>query len=238
MVWEGGAMIKRTLLSLALLALLAAPAQSQPAPARGPERFAKEIEAFAAADKAAMPARCEILFLGSSTIRRWTSLTQDMAPIPVINRGFGGSQTADVNYYFERIVTSYHPRAIVFYEGDNDISAGKSPYQVLADFQKFMRLKTRRLGSTPVLFISIKPSKRRLGQFARQVEANMKVREYAAKRADLFYVDVVDAMMNDGLPKDLYVSDGLHMTAQGYGIWTPIVTAALRNTGALDRKCR
>ena len=230
-------MMKQTLLSLALMALLAAPAISQTPRPAGPERFAKEIDAFEAADKTAMPPRCEILFLGSSTTRRWTTLAQDLAPIPVINRGFGGSQTSDVNYYFDRVVTPYHPRAIVFYEGDNDINAGKSPYQVLADFQKFMRLKSRRLGATPVLLISIKPSKLRLGQFAKQTEANMKLREYAAKRRDVFYIDVVDAMMNNGVPKDIFVADGLHMSAKGYEIWTPIVAAALRNTGVLGRKC-
>jgi len=32
-----------------------------------------------------------ILFTGSSSIKMWKTLEQDMAPMQVINRGFGGS---------------------------------------------------------------------------------------------------------------------------------------------------
>ena len=34
----------------------------------------------------------------------------------------------------------------------------------------------------------------------------------------------------DGTPReDLFVSDRLHLNAAGYGLWTPIVRAALAN---------
>ena len=215
-------MIRKVILALAFsLAAIAASAQT-PAPT-GPERFAKEIDAFAKADAASMPPRCDVVFTGSSTIKRWNTLVQDMGSIPSINRGFGGSQIADVNFYFDKVVKPYHPRAIVFYAGDNDINAGKSPYQVLADFKKFMALKSSRLGSTPVFVVSIKPSKLRLAQFAKQVEANMMLREYAAQRGDLYYIDVVDAMLTNGAPKDIFVQDGLHITQKCRNYLQPLI---------------
>jgi lysophospholipase L1-like esterase len=152
-----------------------------------------------------------------------------LAPLNIINRGFGGSQIEDVNSYFNTVVTPYKPRRIVFYAGDNDISAGKSTAQVVADFEKFMALKTAALGQTPVYFISVKPSKLRLAQLPQQNEVNAKVKAMADARADLVYIDVVAPMMDGNNPREIFVADGLHMTQEGYIIWTkavrPVLTA-------------
>ncbi|KRB40616.1 MAG: GDSL-type esterase/lipase family protein [Pseudomonadota bacterium] len=214
----------RSNLAVIVAGLLAAtPAFAQPA-AAGPEPFAPEIEAFAAHDRAAPPAFCQIVFTGSSSVRFWTSLARDMAPIPVINRGFGGSQISDVNAYFDRVVGAYHPRAVVFYAGENDIHAGEGAAEAVADFERFMALKTAKLGATPVYFISLKPSKARLGEKPRQDEVNAKIRALADARADLDYIDVVPAMLEaDGRPKDIFIADGLHMTPAGYALWTAVV---------------
>lgn len=209
--------------ALALVAVLAAtPALAQTATAS--ERFAPEIEAFAAADRAAPPPACQIVFTGSSSIRFWKTLARDMVPVPVVNRGFGGSQISDVNFYFDRIVAPYRPRAIFFYAGENDINASETPEQVAADFERFMALKTAKLGAAPVYFIALKPSKARLDQKPLQDAVNAKIRAMAQARADLDYVDVVPAMLAaDGRPKDIFVADGLHMTPAGYELWTAVV---------------
>lgn len=225
--------IKFAALICALAALAAPAALSQTA---GPHRFAGEIAAFQQTDSASPPPACPIVFVGSSSIKKWTSLTEDMAPMVVLNRGFGGSQIDDVDYYFDQTVTAYRPRAIVFYAGDNDIAAKKSPAQVYADFERFMALKDYRLGhATPVYFIAIKPSKLREDQMDLQAAANAKVRALSHVRSDLHYIDIVPAMLENGKPRDLFVADGLHMTREGYAIWTKIVRGALRNVG--DVKC-
>src|SRR5436305_5469999 len=120
---------QRLVLALALLLLLGA-AESQTAPAP----FENEIRAFEQADAKSPPPKDAVLFLGSSSIRLWKTLEQDMPGMKVINRGFGGSQVSDSVRYADRIVLPYRPKLIVFYAGDNDIAAGKSPQRVLADF--------------------------------------------------------------------------------------------------------
>ena len=102
-------------------------------------RWEKYIARFEAADKKQMPQPDGILFIGSSSIRMWKTLEQDFPGLPVINRGFGGSQIADSNHFARRIVHPYKPRQIVFYAGDNDVAAGKSPETVLTDFQQFVK---------------------------------------------------------------------------------------------------
>jgi GDSL-like Lipase/Acylhydrolase family len=200
----------------------------------------REIDAYVAADKAAPPPSCEVLFVGSSSIVKWKpTLSKDMAPLRVINRGFGSSHLEYVDRWFDDIVAPYHPRAIVLYAGENDLNAGKPVAQVLSDFDTFMQLKTKKLKDTPVYFISVKPSKARLAQLPEQSELNAAVRERAAQRTDLHYIDVVPAMLENGAPRDIFESDGLHMRREGYLMWTQLVRAALLPpTDAQLRSCR
>lgn len=220
----------------AAFSLLAASTAFAQTPASGPERFLPEIQAFAAQDAAAPPAPCSILFVGSSSIRFWTSLKADMAPIAVINRGFGGSQIADVNAYFDRVVTPYRPRAIVFYAGENDLNAGRSPDEVVESFERFLSLKEQALGDAPVYFISVKPSKARLAQKGAQDQVNARVEALARVRSDLDYIDVVTTMLTpDGQPKDIFVADDLHMTPAGYALWTAKVAPVMQTVRACPK---
>ena len=187
-----------------------------------------EVDRFVEADRENPPPPCQVLFVGSSSFVKWKdTLADDMAPMPVINRGFGGSHIEYVNRWFDTLVAPYRPRAIVFYAGENDIDAGKPVAQVLADFDEFMRRKTKALGRTPVYFISVKPSKLRFAQLSLQTSVNQAIRSRAARRHDLHYIDVVPAMLENGQPRDIFGPDGLHMNREGYVIWTRLVRAAL-----------
>ena len=226
--------MSRTLAALLSLALLSLTAAASP-----PEtRFSPEIARFAELDAATPPKPCGLLFTGSSSVRFWKTLDQDMAPYPVINRGFGGSQIADVTLYFDQVVTPYRPRAIFFYAGDNDIHAGRTPAQVTADFQAFLDRKDRALGKTKVYFISLKPSKARWAERAAQGQANAQIKAIADRRADLDYVDVVPAMLENGQPKEIFVSDGLHMTPAGYVLWTQVVRPVLEHEAKTGAACK
>lgn len=215
-----GASLMRGVAALSFL-FMTSPLQAQATVALPP--FQSEIDGFAAADRASQPEPCGVLFVGSSSIRLWESLATDMAPYRVINRGFGGSTIADVNLHFDRLVAPYRPRAIFLYAGENDIADGRSPQKTVAEFRTFLGKKTRSLGTTPVYFISLKPSKARLDQLERQREVNAAVQRLAAERADLDYVDVASAMLAKGKPRDIFQSDALHMTEAGYRIWTRIL---------------
>lgn len=218
------------LLSLALLSLTAAAAPET--------RFSPELAHFAELDQVAPPKPCGFLFTGSSSVRFWKTLDQDVAPYRVINRGFGGSQIADVTLYFDQVVTPYHPRAIFFYAGDNDIHVGRTPDQVVADFQAFLDVKDKRLGATKVYFISLKPSKARWAELAAQSDANAQIKALADKRADLDYVDIVPSMLEGGVPKDIFVADGLHMTPAGYVLWTGVVRPVVEHEAKTGRTCK
>ena len=200
-----------------------------------PERFKAEIDVFRQWDtKNAVPAD-GVLFVGSSTIRLWPT-AERFSDLPVINRGFGGSQIPDVNHYIEDVVLRYRPAVIVFYAGDNDINAGRSPEQVAADYRTFvLKVLTARAG-TRIVFLAIKPSPARWALWPTMQAANERIRAYGeGYNSDrpagplLFYADVAAPMLTaDGRTQaDLYVEDGLHLSVKGYDLWTGVLAPIL-----------
>ena len=180
----------------------------------------REIHAFEAADRANPPPQDAILFVGSSTIRMWTTLAQDFPEHKVINRGFGGCQIADCTYYADRIVIPYKPRLIVLRAGGNDIHAGKTPEQVQADFQAFVEKVRAKLPEVRIAYMTINATPARWANVEQEKKANQLIKDYIAKGENLDYIDTFDATMGaDGKPrKELFIKDRLHFNAEGYKI--------------------
>jgi lysophospholipase L1-like esterase len=200
-----------------------------------PEQWRQDIAAFGEADRAQPPPPHPVLFIGSSSIRMWSSLAGDFPGRAVINRGFGGSRIPDATYYADRLVGPYQPRAIVFYAGDNDLAEGCTPEQVRDAFAAFVRRARSLDAGVPVAFIAIKPSMARKGLLPQIRRANALVREYARGERGVGYVDVFTPMLGPGgqpQPK-WFGADGLHMNRQGYVLWTGLVREWLH--GTLDR---
>jgi lysophospholipase L1-like esterase len=195
-----------------------------------PSQWEPDIARFEAQDRASPPRPGSIVFVGSSSIRMWTTLDRDFPGVPVLNRGFGGSEAADVAQFAERIVVPYKPPVVVFYAGDNDLAAGKTPAQVLAAFQSFVTTIHRDLPATRVVFVSIKPSIARWNIVDKMRQANSLVRDYTRTDSRLAYVDVFTQMLDtSGQPRrELYLEDGLHMTPAGYAIWRDLIAPLIR----------
>lgn len=165
-----------------------------------------------------------ILFTGSSSIRLWKSLAEDFPGVELANRGFGGSQLSDLIGYFDRVILPGRPRQIVIYSGTNDLNAGESPEQVLADFATLCGMIERSLPGTKIALIGAAPNPARWEQRETQQRFNAAAAAYCARRGYDF-IDVWTPMMGeDGRPsRDIYVADQLHMNAAGYVMWRQIV---------------
>ena len=185
------------------------------------DRAEAEIARYEASDRNAPPAPGGIVFVGSSSIRLWTTLASDFPGLPVLNRGFGGSTLLEVIHFTPRIVLPYRPRMIVLYAGDNEIFGGRSPQWVAADYQTFVRLVRSTLPTARIVFVSVKPSPARWALNAQVREANRLVRAITATDTLQTFVDVFTPMLNvAGRPRpELFVADSLHMSAAGYALW-------------------
>ncbi len=182
----------------------------------------KEIKAFESMDSIEMPQKEGTLFVGSSSIRGWRSVNQDFPRIKTLNRGFGGAEFKDINYYFDRVVAIYQPKQVIIYAGDNDIAGGKSPKKVFQDFKVFYRKLRRQLPHTQLIALSIKPSIKRWNLSKEMESTNKKIRRFSmARKGKIKFIDVWSPMLTqEGIPNsDFFIGDGLHMNSKGYELW-------------------
>lgn len=194
------------------------------------DRFEESIQAYEEEDQAHPPAAGAIVFTGSSSIRMWKSLEEDMAPLSVLNRGFGGSTIPEVTHYAERIIAPYEPDCIVLYGGDNDISSDAvTPERVLEDLKAYQEKVQELLPGTKTYFLSIKPSIRRKHLLNKALITNQLVANYSRTDSLMEYIDVASDMLEapQKIRADIFIEDSLHMNEKGYAIWAPIVKAAL-----------
>ena len=188
-----------------------------------------EVLAYEAKDRTSPPPTGSVVVTGSSSIRLWTTMTTDLAPLGVIPRGFGGSTADDLDYYLERLVLVYQPRAVAIYEGDNDIAAGRTPQQIADRMTTILSRISARLPNARVYVISIKPSPARWASWSLAVDTNARLAALCATDARYTYINVVPGRLgSNGQPRpELYQSDQLHLNATGYAIWTSVVKPVL-----------
>lgn len=162
-----------------------------------------------------------VAFYGSSSIRLWETLDEDLPGIHAVNLGFGGSTLAACAHYFPRLVPPCRPRAVLLYAGDNDLGDGRSPEDVLASLRDLLRQTDALLGPIPLAFLSIKPSPARHHLDGSIRRANDLARREMALRPSGRFIDVHPRMLDPGgRPRpELYGADGLHLSRLGYRIW-------------------
>lgn len=185
-----------------------------------------EIEHFKALNKIDAPDNA-LLFLGSSSIRLWETLAQDMAPYPVIQRGYGGAHLRDAIFYTDALLGDYQPAMIIGFIA-NDIKgdpADESPAKVKRIFKFFLKQIRERHPATPFLWVEITPTKSRWAQWKDIQKVNQKIKAYCDKTSNLYFVETADAFLTkEGLPRtDLFVADQLHLNPQGYALWSSII---------------
>jgi len=189
--------------------------------------FYSEINAFKTEDSIHFPPKHAILFLGSSSFRKWTDVQQAFADYKVINRGFGGSTFPDAIRYLDQIVYPYQPRQILIYEGDNDLASSDNitADSVFNRFKELFFLLRKNLPNTTIDFVSIKPSPSRQRLMPEMERANSLIKDFLKSKKHAAFIDVYHSMLDkNGRPdKSIFGPDDLHMNAKGYAIWQKII---------------
>ncbi len=202
-----------------------------------PSRFDEAIAAFEAMDREMIPPEEAIVVTGSSSIRRWDQIEEDLAPLTVIPRGFGGSTMADLLHFADRIVLPYKPRAVVIYEGDNDTgSYGVPPAQIINELNELAAMIHHVLPETRIFLISVKPSLARTEYWDVAQETNELYKKLATENDKIFYIDIATPLLNpDGtVMNDIFVEDDLHLNEKGTQIWAATIKAALMNNNEMQ----
>lgn len=197
-------------------------------PASSQTGWELEIRSFELRDRRKPPPQDGIVFVGSSTITFWTELVDDFAPLPVVNRGFGGSLITDAVRYADRIVLPYRPRQVVVYSGENDLGSGRMPREVFHDYHRLADIVHATLPTTLVSFISIKYSPERWNLRDAVRVTNHLVQAYTMDHPLTSYIDVSQVTLDAiGKPIDAYYTDGIHLSREAYKLWVPVIRAGL-----------
>ena len=189
--------------------------------------FADEIKAYTQQDSISPPPKNAILFIGSSSIRKWTDLKVRFADKAIIQRGVGGCELWQVvDYYTPYILFPYSPSKIFIYAGENDIAGGKSGKFVFDEFQKLWNMIHQKLPEANIFFMSIKESPSRAKYFPEVLIANALIKNYLAKKPHSTYIDVNTVLFQPGSSEPdplLFGTDMLHLNSKGYDRWQKVL---------------
>ena len=176
-----------------------------------------------------------LLVTGSSSVRLWDSIHQDLVPYRVMQRGYGGAKLTDFNYYADRIIKPGPFKAIVVFIA-NDIAGeegDRTPKQVLHLFKELVRQVRERNPGTPVCWIEVTPTPRRWQVYDQIREANERIRKYCSRQDDLYFISTSDHYLTPaGIPDStLFRGDMLHLNRDGYELWAELIRDALEEAG-------
>jgi hypothetical protein len=224
--------MKRFLLLLISLAILSCSPVRKYRDLPEVKAWENDIQKFEQLDKDANYSPDAILFAGSSSIKLWNTLDKDMAPYPVIQRGYGGAKLSDFAVYADRIFAPHPCRAIVLFIA-NDITGSesdKSPDEVGKLFQNVLKTIRRTHPETPVFWIEITPTAARWSVWSQIRKANNEISDICLKNRNTVFIRTDSTFLDAaGKPRtELFIDDKLHLNQQGYAIWTEIIKNELR----------
>lgn len=190
-------------------------------------KFENEVLALEAKDKTETHADDEILFIGSSSIRLWKDINNDIAPYKGIQRGFGGSNFTDVNYYAERLVYPHKFKALALFVA-NDITGSandKTPIEVFNAFKAFEKIVRRKFKNEHIFFIAITPTPLRWQYWPQALQANKLIELYCEGKTNLHFIKTDDKYLDAGGQPiaEYFIGDKLHQNSKGYEVWSGII---------------
>lgn len=195
------------------------------------EKWEGDIKKLEQLDKDETDAPGSILFVGSSSMRRWDTMQEDMKPWPSIRRGYGGAKFTDLAVYIDRLVANHDYRALVIFVA-NDIAgkdSDRSPEEVLALFKLVTDKALATKSGKPIFYIEITPTSSRFAAWDAISRGNQLIQQYCDQIPGLHFIQTAKRFMTaGGRPKDfLFVDDRLHLNARGYKLWGQIIAQHL-----------
>lgn len=213
--------LKHLALFIALLFVtIAANAQQKPMP------FADEIKAFHIKDSLNAPPKNGTVFIGSSSVRKWTDFETRFPNPKLIRRGIGGSTLAQfVDFYLPYVVFPYQPAKVFIYVGENDIAMGATEAQLMENYKKLTAMIKAELPKTQIYFLSVKYSPSRAKFSPVVTQTNKLLKAFAKTQKKLHYVNIADCLLISDEHSDpsLFEADMLHLNTKGYDRWDQVL---------------
>jgi hypothetical protein len=179
-----------------------------------------------------------ILYYGSSSIRLWRSIVEDMAPWPAVQRGYGGAKLPDIIHYAPRVIGPHlgesNPRrcrALVVFVA-NDITGrdtDASSEQVASLFSDLHTWIRKQDATIPLFWIEVTPTQSRWSAWPQIEESTKRIGQIIDGDKNAHLISTAGAYLGlDGMARpELFRRDQLHLTPDGYQQWAILIKAQL-----------
>jgi lysophospholipase L1-like esterase len=199
--------------------------------------------AQSAASPAASPEHGGIVFTGSSIFRYWTHLTDQMAPLPVLNRAIAGTVTQDMLARIGQLVLPYEPRIVVYYCGSNDVSVGEDAGPIIERTKRFIQILHEKSPNTFFYYTSIQKAPEKRARWDVVEAVNREMERYSREAPNVGYIDLNAVLFDsrNNVREELFLPDGLHFRPDSTAypefarIVKPILTRAWESGAGLPK---
>ena len=195
------------------------------------KKWSKSIDAFDSQNETEADPADAIMFIGSSSIRRWSTMATDMAPYRTIRRGYGGAKYTDMAVFVQRLVSPHKYRALVMFVGNGVTGKPEdhTPDQIESLARHIVSVSHRHQPGAPVFLIEITPCEKRFEAWPKIRAVNARLREIALSTPDTYFIPTASHYLKpDGTPRaQMFVEDRLHLNEAGYKQWSTLIRRRL-----------
>jgi hypothetical protein len=178
---------------------------AQQAHAKALEKFEAAIQSYEKRDESEVAGENDILFLGSSSIRLWETMADDLKPWPVVRRGYGGAKFSDLAVFAPRLLKAHRPRAVAIYVGNDitgNVNEDKTSEEIVRLFESVVASVRNQHAAAEIFLIAITPTPKRFAVWPQTKEANAKLKEACERGKRLHFIATESQYLtSDGKPK-------------------------------------
>lgn len=195
-------------------------------------RWEGDVTNLETIDRSSLDPANSILFIGSSSIRLWNTIADDMSPYAVICRGYGGASYRDLCHFVSRLVTAHQPRAIVIFVA-NDITSPETspdPERVMIDVRATEAKIRERHPEVPIFYVAVTPTESRWRAWPTVQRLNGMIEDMCRDISNSFFIPTARHFLDTttGRPvRELFRDDSLHLSPAGYKVWAAVIRSSL-----------
>ncbi len=243
-IWGDGALLRKLSLMLCLLGgttvcgplvcdpiVCQADEPSDKYRAKAEARWQADIDKLTALNDAETTNPDSVLYIGSSSIRLWETVAEDMAPYPAIKRGYGGARYTDLSVFARQLIEPHQFRAMVMFVA-NDVTGGDNDTP-LDELEKLVRsIIAVARGHQPdaqLFIVEVTPSQSRFQAWPQIRQVNAVLREVAFTETNTHFIPTAEYFLDaSGQPRtEFFRDDQLHLNRAGYARWARLIRRRL-----------
>ncbi|MFP4053906.1 MAG: GDSL-type esterase/lipase family protein, partial [Phycisphaerae bacterium] len=205
---------------------------------RGDDLFRKRHRQFS---QRATKGDIDVLFLGDSITEQWYGQGMDiwkreLRPLGAENFGMSADRTETMLWRLSHgELDGISPRVVVLMIGTNNLKSGPirmSPTQTAEGVREVLGVLHARVPGAKVLLMGILPRQPKYEWFpAVRKDTNRRLSTLEAEREYVRFIDFSDRFLDTegNLREELYRSDRLHLSREGYEIWADAIRQPIRD---------